>query len=84
MRYLGLFLWYNSAERLSLIVSIAALVVLLFGWRLFGKVGTIMLFLCLMLPLPRTLEGQITLPLQTWATSSAVFSLEVLGYDVLP
>jgi exosortase len=83
IRFLGLLLWYDSAERLSLIICIAALVVLLFGWRLFGKVGTILLFLCLMLPLPKMLEARITLPLQTWATSSAVFTLEVLGYDVI-
>jgi len=83
IRFLGLFLMYSSAERLSLVLSIAALVLLLFGGRLLGKVTTILLFLCLMLPLPRMLETRITLPLQTWATSSAVFCLEIIGYDVI-
>ena len=78
IRYLGLYFMYDSGERLSLVISLGALVLLLFGWRLFGKVITILIFLGLMLPLPRRLEATITLPLQQWATASAVFFLEVL------
>ena len=36
----------------------------------------------LMLPLPRRIESKITLPLQSGATTSAVFCLELIGYDV--
>jgi len=82
LRYFGLFFMYSSAERLSLVVSIAALVLLLFGWGVFRRSLTLLLFLCLMLPLPRSFEARITLPLQGLATSSAVFSLEMLGYEV--
>lgn len=82
LRYFGLFYMYSSAERLSLVASIAALVLLLFGWGLFRRSLTLLLFLCLMLPLPRSFEARITLPLQGLATSSAVFSLEMLGYEV--
>lgn len=82
IRLFGLFFMYGSAERLSIVLSIAAIVLFLFGWRLFKKVTPLMLFLCLMLPWPNRIETAVTLPLQRWATSSAVFSLELLGYGV--
>jgi exosortase len=83
VRLMGLFLMYNSAERLSIILSIAALVLLLFGWKLFRKISPILLFLCLMLPLPNVIQSYVGLNLQRWATSSAVFCLEVIGYAVI-
>jgi exosortase len=36
-----------------------------------------------MLPLPRSIHSTIVLPLQVWSTSSAVFCLEMMGYDVV-
>jgi len=63
-------------------LSIAALVLLLFGWKLFQKVSPIMLFLFLMLPWPNQVQSAVSLPLQQWATSSAVFCLETAGYAV--
>jgi len=39
------------------------------------------LFLCLMLPWPRQVQVAVAQPLQSWATSSAVFCLEVVGYE---
>jgi exosortase len=68
---------------LSVVLSIASLVLLLFGWELFRKVSTIMLFLILMLPWPNRVQAAIALPLQNWSTSSAVFCLETLGYEVV-
>ncbi len=82
VRFLGLFLMYSSAERLSVVLSIAALILLLFGWKLFRKISPILLFLCLMLPLPNVIQYHVGLNLQRWATSSAVFCLEVIGYAV--
>jgi exosortase len=79
----GLFFMYGSAERLSIALSIAALVLLLFGWQLFRKVSTVLLFLCLMLPWPNRVQAALALPLQHWATSSAVFCLEMIGYEVV-
>jgi len=79
----GLFFMYGSAERLSIALSIAALVLLLFGWQLFRKISTVLLFLCLMLPWPNRIQAAVTLPLQRWATSSAVFCLETIGYEVV-
>jgi exosortase len=82
LRFFGLFYMYSSAERLSLVVSLASMVLFLFGWTVFRKSLTMLLFLGLMLPLPKSFEARITLPLQSLATSSAVFSLEMLGYEV--
>ncbi len=83
VRLFGLFFLYGSAERLSIALSIAALVLLLFGWQLFRKVSTVLLFLCLMLPWPNRVQAAVALPLQNWATSSAVFCLEMIGYEVI-
>jgi len=83
IRLFGLYFMYNSLERLSIILTIASLVLLVFGWQLFKKVATVFLFLCLMLPLPNRVQMALSLPLQRWATSSAVFLLEMIGYDVL-
>jgi len=83
VRLLGLFLMYGSAERLSIVMSIAALVLLLFGWQFFKKVSPILLFLCLMLPLPNLIQYYVGLHLQRYATASAVFCLEVIGYEVI-
>jgi exosortase len=83
VRFFGLFFMFGSAERLSVVLSIASLVLLLFGWELFRKVSTIMLFLILMLPWPNRVQAAIALPLQNWSTSSAVFCLETLGYEVV-
>jgi len=82
IRLFGLFFMYGSAERLSITLSIAALVLLLFGWQFFRKVSTVLLFLCLMLPWPNRVQAAVALPLQRWATSSAVFCLEMIGYEV--
>jgi len=82
-RQFGLFFGYDSAERLSVVLSLGALVLLLFGWRILGKAFTTLLFLFLMVPWPTGLQGAIAQPLQRWSTSSAVFCLETAGYDVV-
>lgn len=79
-RIFGLYFMYGSAMRFSIGVSIAGLVLLLFGWKIFRKAFTVLLFLFLMLPWPNRVEAAIANPLQRWATSSALFCLEVLGY----
>lgn len=56
---------------------------MLFGGLFFRRFFTVWLFLFLMLPLPNRVQSAITLPLQSWATSSAVFCLEVFGYEAL-
>lgn len=82
VRFFGLFYMYSSAERLSILLTIAALLLLLFGRQLLLKVSTVLLFLCLMLPWPNRVQTAMSLPFQQWATSSAVFCLETFGYEV--
>lgn len=83
IRGLGLLLMYDSAERLSVILSVGAIVLLVFGWRFLLKLTPIVLFLFLMLPWPHRIQAALALPLQGWATNSAVFCLELVGYDVI-
>ncbi len=83
LRLFGQFFMFSSAERLSIVVSITGLVLLLLGWQFFKKTATVMLFLFLMLPWPRRVQAAVSLPLQQWATSSAVFCLETVGYEVI-
>ena len=78
-----MFFLYGSAERLSIVLSIAAIVLFIMGWQFFKKMATILLFLCLMLPWPHSVQSAVALPLQQWSTSSAVFCLELIGYDVV-
>ena len=83
VRLFGLLFLYGSAERLSIVLSIAALVLLLFGWQVFRKAAPVLLFLCLMLPWPTRIQAAVAVPLQHWATSSAVFCLEMMGHEVI-
>jgi len=83
IRLFGLFFMFGSAERLAIVLSIVAIVLFLFGWHLFKKVSPVLLFLFLMLPWPNRVQTAISLPLQQWATSSAVFCLEMVGYEVV-
>jgi exosortase len=82
MRAAGLYLMFQSAERLSLILAIAALILLLMGWGYLRKLATTLLFLSLMLPWPNRVQAAVALPLQRWATTSAVFCLELVGYEI--
>ncbi|MBP7051879.1 MAG: exosortase [Phycisphaerae bacterium] len=82
-RGLGLYYMYRSGERLSLVLSVAALVLLMMGWGYLKKLWPVLVFLCLMLPWPNRIQAAVSLPLQRWATSSAVFCLELGGWDIV-
>jgi exosortase len=79
----ALYFWFASIERVAFVLSIGGIALLLVGWKGFRKFVPIFLFLFLMLPLPNRVEAMIALPLQQWATVSAVYSLETLGYSVI-
>lgn len=79
----GLYFMYGSAEMLSIVLSVTALVLLLFGWQHLRRLAPILLFLCLMLPWPNRIQTAVSLPLQRWATDSAVFCLELIGHEVV-
>jgi exosortase len=82
VRVTGLFDLYSFLERFSILLSLAALVLLVLGWRYLAKLAPVLLFLCLMLPWPNRIQSAITVPLQKWSTTSAVFCLELAGYEI--
>ena len=82
-RFFGMYFMFASAERISLVMSLGAIILFVGGWGLFRKIFTVWLFLFLMLPLPNRVQTAITFPLQVWATHSAVFCLELMGYEVI-
>ncbi|MDH7600491.1 MAG: exosortase, partial [Sedimentisphaerales bacterium] len=83
IRLYGLYQMRGFVERSSVVIGIMGLALWLGGKELFKKTFTALLFLILMLPWPQGLHNRVALPLQVWSTSSAVFGLELLGYDVI-
>lgn len=81
-RMFGLQYMYESAERYALVLSIIGIVLLVMGWRVFWQTKWILLFLFLMVPLPGRVHNAISGPLQGWATTGAVASLELMGVKV--
>ena len=75
-RTYGLLLQYESAERYSLVLAIAALVLTVTGWQVFRRVSWILLFLFLMVPFPGRVHNLISGPLRTMASTGSVFFLE--------
>jgi exosortase len=84
VRLFGLYFMYRSAEQLSVVLTVVAVVVMLFGWQFSRRIAAILVFLLLMLPWPNRVQATIAQPLQTLATKSAVFMLEMSGYEVRP
>jgi len=81
-RFFGLLFVYESAERYSLVVTFAGLVLLIAGRQVFWRVRWILLFLFLMVPLPGRIHNLISGPLQRLATAGSVFLLELFGVTV--
>ncbi len=75
-RAYGLLFMFESAERYSLVLTIAGLVLMVAGRQVFRSVFWIMPILFLMIPLPGRIHNMISGPLQTMATTGAVFVLE--------
>ena len=70
-------------SRLSLLLVIAALVVLFAGWESFAALLFPWAFLILMIPIPAIIFNQITFPLQILASKLAGFVLPLAGVPVL-
>ena len=83
LRLYGLFYMYRSAEQLSIVLTVVAAVVMLFGWDFARRISAVLVFLLLMLPWPNRIQTAIAQPLQNLATRSAVFMLEMSGYEVM-
>ena len=68
--------------RSSLLLVLAGLVILFFGWNLFRAVLFPWAFLLLMIPIPSIALNQITFPLQLLASKVAATVLPVLGVPI--
>jgi len=83
VRFAGLYYDYVSFERYSFVLTLGSLCWLLFGSAVVRRCGWVLVFLFLMLPLPGRVHTAVTLPLQGFATRSATFVLDMLGYWVV-
>jgi exosortase len=69
--------------RFSMLLMIAAVVVLFLGWNFFRAIFFPWAFLLLMIPIPTLVFNQITFPLQLLASRVAADVLPLLGVPVL-
>ncbi len=70
-------------SRLSLLIVLAGLLVLFFGWNFFRALLFPWAFLLLMIPIPAIVFNQITFPLQLLASKVASTTLPWMGVPVL-
>jgi len=70
-------------QRTSLIIAITGIVLFLGGTKILKLAGLPIFLLLFMIPLPKVIYGQITLPLQLFASSCAEQVLTILGVPVL-
>ena len=70
-------------SRVSLLIVMAGLIVLLYGWNHLRAALFPWLFLLLMIPIPNIIFNQITFPLQLLASKVAAITLPWLGVPVL-
>lgn len=83
-RWYGLTHLFESAERYAFVLTLWGLVWLVLGTAMFRRLFWILCFLLLMVPLPGKVHNLISNPLQTLASSGAVFMLELMGVAVIP
>ncbi|UCD51802.1 MAG: exosortase/archaeosortase family protein [Phycisphaerales bacterium] len=76
-RFFGLLFLFESAQRYSLVLTVAGLVLVVAGRQVFRQARWILLFLFLMVPFPGQVHNRISGPLQGMATKGSVFLLEV-------
>jgi len=69
--------------RFSLLLLLAAIIVLFWGWRLFQAMLFPLAFLLLMIPIPSIVFNQITFPLQILASKVAASVLPILNVPIL-
>ena len=81
-RFYGLLFMYESGVRYSMVLTLAGLVLMVAGWKVFRSVSWILLFLFLMFPLPGRIHNLINGPLQKMSTTGSVFLLEAFGVRV--
>jgi exosortase len=70
-------------SRVSLLLTIAGLVVITFGWNHMRAIFFPWIFLLFMIPIPAIFLNQITFPLQLLASKAAALTLPLMGVPVL-
>lgn len=70
-------------DRTSLLLLLAGVVILFFGWNLFRAALFPWAFLLMMIPIPTIVFNQITFPLQLLASKVAATVLPVFGVPIL-
>lgn len=83
VRFCGMYLDYISLERYSIVLTVLSLVLIVFGPGVLWRLRWVSLFLFLMLPLPYRIHTAVTVPLQEFASVTASFWLELMGYWVV-
>jgi exosortase len=83
MRAFGFVFLFESAERYSIVLTLAGVVLLVAGPEVFWRVRWILLLLLLMVPLPGRVHNLISDPLQTLSTMGALVTLELTGVKVV-
>jgi len=81
-RTYGMLSFRSSPERYALVLTVAGLVLMVAGWQVFRRVLWAIVFLFLMVPLPSRVHNLVSGPLQSIATTGAVFLLEAFGARV--
>jgi exosortase len=70
-------------SRFSLLLTIAGLVVITYGWNHMRAIFFPWIFLLFMIPIPAIILNQITFPLQLLASKAAALTLPLMGVPVL-
>jgi len=70
-------------SRVSLLIAVAGVVILMYGWNHMRAAMFPWLFLLLMIPIPNIVFNQITFPLQLLASKVAAVTLPLFGVPVL-
>jgi exosortase len=79
---LGMFLDFRFIEEISFIVSLAGLVILVFGKDVFRIIAFPIFFLLFMVPLPAALPLILALPLQLYAATASNIILQFIGVPI--
>lgn len=83
MLVVGIFGVELFLSRISLIFLIAGMVIFFLGWAMLRAILFPLAFLALMIPIPAIVFGQITFPLQIFASKIAAWTLPFCGVPVL-
>ena len=83
LRLAGVFSYLEWFDNLSLIPTVAGLVLLWGGWMAFRWSWPAIAFLVFMVPLPFSVEGKFAEQLQLLSTRCSTYSLQTIGYPAL-